>query len=67
MGNLVLSRKVGEKIVIDDRITLVVVAVRGEKVRLGVQCDRDIPVRRAEVVEINRDTRPRPDSKIVRP
>ena len=46
---LVLSRKVNEKIRINDDITLVVVEIRGDKVRLGVDAPSDVPVHREEV------------------
>lgn len=48
---LVLSRRIGEKIVIDDNITLTVVRIQGDKVRLGIEADRSIPVHRSEVLE----------------
>lgn len=48
---LVLSRKKNESIVINDNITLVVVELRGDKVRLGIEAPKDIPVHRNEVYE----------------
>ena len=48
---LVLSRKKNESIVINDDITIVVVEIRGDKVRLGVQAPREVPVHRNEVYE----------------
>ncbi|MEE2705443.1 MAG: carbon storage regulator CsrA [Planctomycetota bacterium] len=48
---LVLSRKKNESIVIDDTITIVVVEIRGDKVRLGVEAPREVPVHRREVYE----------------
>ena len=48
---LVLSRKKNESIVINDDITIVVVDVRGDRVRLGVQAPKDVPVHRNEVYE----------------
>ena len=48
---LVLSRKKNESIVIDNDITIVVVEIRGDKVRLGVEAPRDVPVHRREVYE----------------
>ena len=48
---LVLSRKKNESIVIDDDITIVVVEIRGDKVRLGVDAPKEIPVHRQEVFE----------------
>jgi carbon storage regulator len=47
---LVLSRRTGERIVIDDRITVTVIEVRGGQVRLGIEAPKDIPVWREEVV-----------------
>lgn len=46
---LVLSRKKNESIVIDDNIVITVVEVRGDKVRLGIQAPREVPVHRSEV------------------
>lgn len=46
---LVLSRKKNEKIVINETITITVVDVRGDKVRLGIEAPRDIPIHRSEV------------------
>ena len=48
---LVLSRKKNESIVIDDRIVITVVEIRGDKVRLGIQAPRDVPVHRQEVYD----------------
>jgi carbon storage regulator len=46
---LVLSRKVGEEIVINDSIRVTIVAVQGNKVRVGVTAPPSVPVNRAEV------------------
>ena len=46
---LVLSRKKNESIVINDDITIVVVEIRGDKVRLGVEAPKEVPVHRTEV------------------
>jgi len=48
---LILSRKRNESIIINDNITVVVVEIRGDKVRIGVECNKDIPVHRLEVYE----------------
>jgi carbon storage regulator len=48
---LVLSRKKNESIIIDDKITIVVVEIRGDKVRLGVEAPKEVPVHRREVYE----------------
>jgi carbon storage regulator len=48
---LVLSRKKDESIVINNDITIVVVEIRGDKVRVGVEAPKDVPVHRREVFE----------------
>ena len=45
---LVLSRKKNESIVINNDITIVVVDIRGDKVRLGVEAPKEVPVHRQE-------------------
>src|SRR5262249_24064517 len=47
---LVLSRKPGEEVVIDDNITIVVVEIKGNKVRLGIEAPKSIPVVRQELL-----------------
>lgn len=46
---LVLSRKVGETIVIGEKITVTVVAINGNKIRLGIEAPREMLVDREEV------------------
>lgn len=46
---LVLSRKKDESIVIDDNIIITVVEIRGDKVRLGIQAPREVPIHRSEI------------------
>lgn len=46
---LVLSRKKNESIVIDENIVVTVVEVRGDKVRLGIQAPREVPIHRSEI------------------
>jgi carbon storage regulator len=46
---LVLSRRVGEEIIINDNIRVTVVAVKGDRVRLGIVAPRDVTVDRSEV------------------
>ena len=48
---LVLSRKKNESIVINNDITIVVVEIRGDKVRLGVEAPSEVPVHRQEVYD----------------
>jgi carbon storage regulator len=46
---LVLSRRVGESIVIGNQVTVTVVEVRGDQVRVGIDAPRDVQVHRQEV------------------
>lgn len=46
---LILSRKKNESIVIGDGITVTVVEIRGDKVRLGFEAPEEIPIHRREV------------------
>ncbi len=55
---LVLSRRKDEAVVIGGTVVVTVVAIEGDRVRLGVQADRTVPVHRGEVQRrIERDER----------
>jgi carbon storage regulator len=54
---LVLTRKSNQSIMIGDDIEVSVLAIMGEKVRIGIQAPRDVPVFRREVyLEIQEET-----------
>jgi len=48
---LVLSRKKNESIVINNDVTVTVVEIRGDKVRLGIVAPKEVPVHRQEVYD----------------
>ncbi|MEZ6056927.1 MAG: carbon storage regulator CsrA [Planctomycetaceae bacterium] len=48
---LVLSRKQDEKIIIGDSITLMVISIQGDKVRLGIDAPKDVSIHREEVYQ----------------
>lgn len=48
---LVLSRQRDESIIIGDNIVITIVDIRGDKVRLGIQAPKEIPVHRQEVYD----------------
>lgn len=50
---LVLSRKLGEKIVINGNIVLTVVKIDRNQIRLGIEAPKDIPVYREEIAPLN--------------
>jgi carbon storage regulator len=53
---LVLTRKASQSIMIGDEIEVSVLAIMGEKVRIGIEAPREVPVFRKEVyVEIQQD------------
>jgi carbon storage regulator len=48
---LILTRKAGETIVINDHIRVTVLSVKGNQIRLGVEAPEDVPVHRQEIHE----------------
>jgi carbon storage regulator len=48
---LVLTRKLGQSIVIGDEIEVVVLEVRGEQVRIGIKAPKTVMVHRKEIYE----------------
>jgi carbon storage regulator len=47
---LVLTRKVGQSLMIDDSIEITLIEVRGEQVRLGISAPLSVSVRRKELI-----------------
>jgi carbon storage regulator len=63
---LVLTRKSNQSIMIGDEIEVSVLAIMGEKVRIGIEAPRSIPVFRKEVyLEIRQDASPEETRKEV--
>jgi len=55
---LILCRKINESVVIDGSITVKVLRIDGDQVRLGIQAPSDVPVHRHEIYEeIQRNNR----------
>ena len=48
---LILSRKVGESIIINDNIEVVITDVSGDKVKIGFKAPKNIPIFRKEIIE----------------
>ena len=48
---LILSRKLNEKIIIDDRIEVTVVGIENGKVQLGIEAPKEIEIMRKELLE----------------
>ena len=52
---LVLTRKVGEEIVIGDQVRITITQIRGDKVRIGITAPPEVQVDRLEVHERRRE------------
>ena len=65
---LVLSRKKDESIEIGRDVVVTVIETRGDKVRLGIEAPRDVPVHRSEVADAirraNGEAPPEPDAAV---
>jgi len=48
---LILTRRVGETLVIGDNVTVTVLGVKGNQVRIGVNAPKDVAVHREEIYE----------------
>ncbi len=59
---LILTRRVGETLMIGDDITVTVLGVKGNQVRIGVNAPRDVAVHREEIYQ-----RIRSDDRVDRP
>ena len=52
---LVLTRKLGESIAIDDHIKIIVVQIKGKQVRLGIKAPQETKIHREEVYQAIQD------------
>ena len=52
---LVLSRKVGQRLVIDDSITIVINRIAGNRVQIGIEAPNDVQIMRGELDKIRRE------------
>ena len=57
---LILSRRVGEKIIIGDNIHLTVVAIRGNQIRLGFSAPESVSIYRQELASAATEDKERP-------
>ncbi len=56
---LVLTRKLDERIMIGDNITLRIVEIRGDKVRIGIEAPGNVSIHRQEVYDAIQRNKPR--------
>ena len=56
---LILTRKVGETVMVGNDVTVTIVGVKGSQIRLGINAPRDVSIHRREIYErIRREQRP---------
>jgi carbon storage regulator len=48
---LILTRRVGEKLVIDEKVIVTILAVKGSQIRIGIEAPRDVQVHREEIYQ----------------
>jgi carbon storage regulator len=48
---LILTRKAGETVVIGDNVTVAIIGVKGNQIRIGINAPKDVTVHREEIYE----------------
>ena len=48
---LILTRRVGERLIIDENVTVTMLGVKGRQVRIGISAPRDVSVNREEIYQ----------------
>jgi len=64
---LILTRRVGESMMIGDQVTITVLGVKGNQVRLGINAPKDLPVNREEVLQRRQQDAAAPEGPVSKP
>lgn len=59
---LILTRKMGESLLVGDDVEITVLSIRGNQVKLGVKAPQDISVHRQEIYQRIKSSKPQDDS-----
>ena len=62
---LVLTRKVGESLIIGDNVVITVVSQKGGQVRLGIEAPASVSIQREEIVNTPKSSEPIPNLQSV--
>ena len=53
---LILTRRVGESVMIDENVVVTVLGIRGNQIRIGIEAPKDVEVHREEIFNlVNKD------------
>lgn len=56
---LILTRRVGETVIVGDDVTVTIVGVKGNQIRIGISAPKDVSIHREEIYErIRREQHP---------
>ena len=65
---LILTRRVGEKVMVGDDVKLIILGVKGNQVRVGIEAPKNIAVHREEIYErIKREQQSQPEDEAQQP
>lgn len=62
---LILTRRVGETLIVGDDVTVAVLGVKGNQVRIGVNAPEDVSVHREEIYQRIQNEKEQPESSAV--